>query len=100
MVRLGPHNPIVFFQKVRGVRMCWQPGQEPQLVPGRKLIELSHEFEELTAQASADASKTLARARKAVDLTRLDAGKGVSGTARKQSRDRARALATKLGLTA
>jgi len=68
--------------------------------PGGHRKVLAGEFEALMAQASADAPKTLTQARQAVDLTRLDAGKAVSGTARKQSRDRARALAKKLGMTA
>ena len=39
-------------------------------------------------------------ARHAVELTRLDEGKAVTGTVRKQSRERARAVAKRLGLTA
>lgn len=61
---------------------------------------LASEFEALMAQASANAPKTMTQARKTVDLTRLDEGAAVAGTARKQSRARARALAKKLGLTA
>lgn len=61
---------------------------------------LASEFEALMAQASANAPKTLAQARKAVDLTRLDEGAAAAGTARNQSRARARALAKKLGLSA
>lgn len=61
---------------------------------------LASEFEALMTQASVEAPKTLAEVRKAVDLTRLDEGEAVSGTARSQSRARARALAKKLGLGA
>lgn len=61
---------------------------------------LASEFEALMTQASANAPKTMAQARKAVDLTRLDDGAAVAGTARNQSRARARALAKKLGLSA
>jgi len=61
---------------------------------------LASEFEALMAQACAESPKTLAVARKAVDLTRLDEDKAVSGKARKQSRERARAVAKKLGLSA
>lgn len=61
---------------------------------------LAHEFVALLAQASAAAPKTLAQARKAVDLSRLDDGKAASSAARKQSRERARALAPKPGLGA
>ena len=68
--------------------------------PGGHRKVLASEFETLMAQASAKAPKTLAQARKAVDLTRLDEGKAVPGTARKQSRDRARVLAKQFGLIA
>lgn len=61
---------------------------------------LASEFEALMTQATGEAPKTLAEARKAVDLTRLDVGEAGKGTARNQSRARARALAKKLGLTA
>lgn len=60
---------------------------------------LASEFEALMAQASANAPKTMVQARQAVDLTRLDEGEAVAGTARNQSRTRARALAKKLGLS-
>jgi hypothetical protein len=61
---------------------------------------LASEFDALMAQASAEAPKNLAQARKAVDLTRLDEDKAISGKVRKQSRERARAVAKKLGLSA
>jgi hypothetical protein len=61
---------------------------------------LASEFEAMMTQASAKAPKTLTEARKAVDLTRLDAAKAVPSTARNQSSARARALAKKLGLPA
>ena len=61
---------------------------------------LASEFEALMAEASAHAPKTLPEARKAVDLTHLDESKAVPSKARKQSRERARALAKKLGLSA
>lgn len=61
---------------------------------------LANEFETLMAQASAKAPKTLGQARRAVDLTRLNDGKAVPSTARKQSRERAHALAKRLGLSA
>ena len=52
------------------------------------------------AKASAAAPKTLAQARKAVDLKRLDGGPATPRTERKQSKVRATALAHKLGLSA
>jgi hypothetical protein len=61
---------------------------------------LASEFEALVAKASAAAPKTLAHARKAVDLTRLDEASATVSKARKQSKARADALAKKLGLTA
>lgn len=63
---------------------------------------LASEFEAMMVKASAEAQapKTLAQARKAVDLTRLDEAEATPRTARKQSRARAQALAKKMGITA
>ncbi|MBP7544021.1 MAG: hypothetical protein KA749_00735 [Acidovorax sp.] len=62
---------------------------------------LASEFEALMAKASAEAPKTLAQARKAVDLTpQQDNVQGVPLTERKRSRARAQALAKKLGINA
>ena len=61
---------------------------------------LASEFQALVAKASAAAPKTLAQARKAVDLKRLDGGPATPRTERKQSKVRATALAHKLGLSA
>lgn len=61
---------------------------------------LASEFEALMAQASANAPRTLAQARKAVDLTRLDESAAVATTERSRSRARARSLAKRLGLSA
>ncbi len=61
---------------------------------------LASEFEALVAKACAAAPKTLAQARKAVDLKRLDGGLSAPRTERKQSKVRATALAHKLGLSA
>ena len=61
---------------------------------------LASEFEALVAKASAIAPKTLAQARKAVDLRALDNVSATSRKARKQSKLRAGALAKKLGLAA
>lgn len=74
-------------------------GQVSRTSGGHRKVRAS-EFETLMAQASTKAPKTLAEARKAVDLTRLDETKAVPSAARKQSRARARALAKKLGFTA
>ena len=60
---------------------------------------LAGEFEALLAKASAEAPKTLAQARKAVDLTLQDNAEAVPRTERKRSRARAQALAKKLGIT-
>lgn len=68
--------------------------------PGGHRKVLASEFEALMAQACAESPKTLAGARKAVDLTCLDEGNAVSSKARKQSRERARTVAKKLGLSA
>lgn len=60
---------------------------------------LAGEFEALMAKASAEAPKTLAQARKAVDLKpQQDNAQGVPLTERKRSRARAQALAKKLGI--
>ena len=61
---------------------------------------LANEFEALVAKASAIAPKTLAQARKAIDLTALDDVPATPRKARKQSKLRAGALAKKLGLAA
>ena len=61
---------------------------------------LASEFEALVAKASAAAPKTLAQARKAVDLTRLNEAPSTPRKERKQSKARATALARKLGLSA
>ena len=61
---------------------------------------LASEFEALVAKACAAAPQTLAQARKAVDLKRLDGGPATPRTERKQSKVRATALAHKLGLSA
>ena len=61
---------------------------------------LASEFGALMAQASANAPRTLAQARKAVDLTRLDESAAVATTERSRSRARARSLAKRLGLSA
>lgn len=61
---------------------------------------LAGEFEMLMAKASAEAPKTLAQARKAVDLTQQqDSAHAVTLTERKRSRARAQALGKKLGIT-
>ena len=57
-------------------------------------------IEALVAEASAQAPKTLAQARKAVDLTPQHTTEVVPGTERKRSRARAQALAKKLGIAA
>ena len=60
---------------------------------------LAGEFEALMAKASAEAPKTLAQARKAVDLKpQQDNAQAVPLTERKRSRARAQALAKKLGI--
>lgn len=74
-------------------------GQVTRTTGGHRKV-LASEFEALISDAPAKAPKTLAQARKAVDLTRLDDGKAVPSTVRNQSRARARALAKKLGLNA
>ena len=61
---------------------------------------LASEFEALVAKASAIAPKTLAQARKAVDLTLQEGVPVTSRKTRKQSKLRAGALAKKLGLVA
>lgn len=61
---------------------------------------LANEFEALVAKACVPAPKTLAQARKTVDLTRLDEVPATANKERKQSRVRAGALAQKLGLSA
>ncbi|MBX9937210.1 MAG: hypothetical protein K2Y10_11520 [Burkholderiaceae bacterium] len=67
--------------------------------PGGHRKVLANEFEALVAQASAQAPKTLAQARKSVDLTlQNSSANAVSMTQRKQSRARAQALAKKLGV--
>lgn len=68
--------------------------------PGGHRKVVASEFEALMVQAAAQTPQTLAEARHAVELTRLDEGKAVTGTVRKQSRERARAVAKRLGLTA
>lgn len=60
---------------------------------------LAGEFEALMAKASAEAPKTLAQARKAVDLTpQQDNAQAGPSRERKRSRARAQALAKKLGI--
>ncbi len=61
---------------------------------------LASEFEALVAKASAATPKTLAQARKAVDLTRLNQAPATPRKERKQSKARATELARKLGLSA
>lgn len=69
--------------------------------PGGHRKVLAGEFEALMAKASAEAPKTLAQARKAVDLTlQQDNAQAVPSAERKRSRARAQALAKKLGITA
>lgn len=68
--------------------------------PGGHRKVLASEFETLVAKASAQAPKTLAQVRKAVDLTHQDSAEAVPSTQRRQSRVRAQALAKKLGITA
>lgn len=61
---------------------------------------LAGEFEALVAKASVEAPKTLAQARKAVDLAlQQDNAQAIPRTERKRSRARAQALAKKLGIT-
>ena len=68
--------------------------------PGGHRKVLAGEFEALVAKASAQAPKTLAQARKAVDLTlQQDNAQALPRTERKRSRARAQALAKKLGIT-
>lgn len=71
-----------------------------QRTPGGHRKVLANEFQALVAQASAQAPKTLAQARQAVDLTRLDEAATTPTPVRKQSRARAQALAKKLGIAA
>lgn len=61
---------------------------------------MASEFEALLAKASVAAPKTLAQARKAVDLTRLDEASATPRKERKQSRNQETGLAKKLGLLA
>lgn len=61
---------------------------------------LASEFDALLAQALSSAPATLAQARKAVDVDRLDDAPRVSRAERTQSKARADALAKKLGLRA
>lgn len=68
--------------------------------PGGHRKVLASEFEALVAEASAQAPKTLAQARKAVDLTPQHTTEVVPSTERKRSRARAQALAKKLGIAA
>lgn len=69
-----------------------------QRTPGGHRKVLASEFEALVAKASAEAPRTLAQARKAVDLSRQNDGEGTPPKERKQSRARAQALAKKLGI--
>ena len=74
-------------------------GQVNRTAGGHRKV-LASEFEALVAEASAQAPKTLAQARKAVDLTPQHTTEVVPGTERKRSRARAQALAKKLGIAA
>ena len=69
-----------------------------QRTPGGHRKVLASEFEALVAKASDEAPRTLAQARKAVDLNRQNDGEGTPPKERKQSRARAQALAKKLGI--
>ncbi len=69
-----------------------------QRTPGGHRKVLAGEFEALVAKASEEAPRTLAQARKAVDLNRQNDGEGAPPKERKQSRARAQALAKKLGI--
>lgn len=69
-----------------------------QRTPGGHRKVLASEFEALVAKASAEAPRTLAQARKAVDLNRQNDGEVTPPEGRKQSRARAQALAKKLGI--
>lgn len=60
---------------------------------------LASEFEALVAKAFAAAPKTLAKARQAVDLTRLNEAPAAPRKVRNQSKARATQLARKLGLS-
>lgn len=71
-----------------------------QRSPGGHRKVLASEFEALMAKASSETPRTMAQARKAVDLNLRDSAEQVSSTERKQSRSRAQALAKKLGLAA
>lgn len=74
-------------------------GKVQRTVGGHRKV-LASEFEALVAEASAEAPRTLAQARKAVDLNRQNHGEGMPPKERKQSRARAQALAKKLGIAA
>ena len=74
-------------------------GKVHRTVGGHRKV-LASEFEALVAKAFAAAPKTLAQARKAVDLKRLDDAPATPRKERKQSKVRATALANKLGLSA
>jgi len=69
-----------------------------QRTPGGHRKVLASEFEALVAKASAEAPRTLAQARKTVDLSRQNDGEATPPKERKQSRARAQALAKKLGI--
>jgi hypothetical protein len=69
-----------------------------QRTPGGHRKVLASEFEALVAKASAQAPKTLAQARKAVDLNQQNDGEVTPPKEREQSRARAQALAKKLGI--
>ena len=73
------------------------PGQV-SLKPGEPRKVLATEFHALMAQASSKAPMTLAEARQAVDVSRLNGAATVPTAERNQSRSRARALAIKWGL--
>ena len=75
------------------------PGKVQRTAGGHRRV-LASEFEALVAKAFAAAPKTLAQARKAVELKPLDGGPAMPRTVRKQSKVRATALAHKLGLSA
>lgn len=77
---------------------CYQG--EVRCTPAGHRKVLAGEFEALVAQASADAPRTLAQARKALGLNRQNDAEGMPPKERKQSRARAQALAKKLGIRA
>ena len=90
--RLGFSRPFVVALLDSGIYQG-----KVQRSPGGHRKVLASEFDALVAKASSETPRTLAQARKAVDLTLRDSAEQVSSTERKQSRSRAQALANKLG---